>query len=453
MDSTPVDEDRSRPEWAPTRPLRATGSHRAPPRADDDSACRDTRTLPALKALPAGARNSMRHPAPAPPYPLARPDGWSSSGRWRVPDHLPALTGAPSAPELESTQPRAAAATPRFVATAGLRGQVVERAGVTILPGTGYLPVAPIQRTRSGLYVSAALVACLLVSLVGAVRVATTAGHQSRASALLAQDVNQDVNAVWVDQTTGQVVPASGTVPWQAGTSAAEVLGVGGASKPAGPPPAVATATNPPAAATNPPASAPAAAKPTAPPAAAPKVAGPQPTTPPKPAAPPPTAPPKPAAPTAPPAPAPPASGAILPAPVSPWPPQDPWMSVPGHAPYAVRDWAGDPMAAAFGQCTWWAQATRTSENLRGLGNARYWVGNAPLRGLKVGYTPVVNATVVFQPWVQGAGKDGHVAHVLALYPDGWFLISEMNAYGSGGGWGRVSFRYVHSGPGVAFIY
>jgi surface antigen len=110
-------------------------------------------------------------------------------------------------------------------------------------------------------------------------------------------------------------------------------------------------------------------------------------------------------------------------------------------------------MAAAFGQCTWWAQQTRMSENLRGLGNARYWAGNAPARGLRVGYAPVVGATVVFQPWVQGAGKDGHVAHVLALYPGGWFLISEMNAYGNGGGWGRVSFRYVHAGPGVAFIY
>ena len=169
-----------------------------------------------------------------------------------------------------------------------------------------------------------------------------------------------------------------------------------------------------------------------------------------KPTAPPPVAPPAPAAPAAPTSPA---GGGILPAPVNPWPPRDPWMSVPGHPPYAVRDWAGDSMAAAFGQCTWWAQATRRNENLRGLGNARYWAGNAPARGLRVGYTPVVDATVVFQPWVQGAGKYGHVAHVLALYPGGWFLVSEMNAYGNGGGWGRVSFRYVHTGPGVAFIY
>jgi len=87
------------------------------------------------------------------------------------------------------------------------------------------------------------------------------------------------------------------------------------------------------------------------------------------------------------------------------------------------------------------------------MGNARYWAGNAPRRGLRVGSVPIRGATVVFQPGVQGAAGAGHVAHVLALYPDGWFLISEMNAYVNGGGWGRVSYRYVHVGWGVSFIY
>jgi hypothetical protein len=32
-------------------------------------------------------------------------------------------------------------------------------------------------------------------------------------------------------------------------------------------------------------------------------------------------------------------------------------------------------------------------------------------------------------------------------------LISEMNFYFNGGGWGRVSYRYAHSGAGVAFVY
>ena len=37
--------------------------------------------------------------------------------------------------------------------------------------------------------------------------------------------------------------------------------------------------------------------------------------------------------------------------------------------------------------------------------------------------------------------------------PGGWFLISEMNFYWNGGGWGRVDYRFAHSGPGVYFIY
>jgi len=28
-----------------------------------------------------------------------------------------------------------------------------------------------------------------------------------------------------------------------------------------------------------------------------------------------------------------------------------------------------------------------------------------------------------------------------------------MSFYWNGGGWGRISFRYAHTGPGVAFIY
>jgi len=144
---------------------------------------------------------------------------------------------------------------------------------------------------------------------------------------------------------------------------------------------------------------------------------------------------------------------AISPAPVSPWPPRDPWMAVPGHQPYVVTEPAGDPFAGAIGQCTWWAQHERPDENLRGMGNARYWAGNAPLRGLHVGATPAAGATVVLQPGVQGAGADGHVAHVMALYPDGRLLVSEMNSYGNGGGWGHVSFRYVHTSAGVSFFY
>jgi hypothetical protein len=44
------------------------------------------------------------------------------------------------------------------------------------------------------------------------------------------------------------------------------------------------------------------------------------------------------------------------------------------------------------------------------------------------------------------------VAHVEAVYPGGWFLVSEMNFYANGGGWRRVDYRFAHAGAGVWFI-
>ena len=236
-------------------------------------------------------------------------------------------------------------------------------------------------------------------------------------------------NALGAEYAAPRQSAPTDTGAWQAYAQSVSSLGGGGASAPN------VNAVQPAPATTAPATTAPA---PTAPP---------QPTATARPQA---TATRAPAAP--PPAPQPPATG-ILPPPVHPWPPSNPWMRVPGHTPYPMHDYAGDPYAYAFGQCTWWAQYERRDENLRGMGNARYWAGNAPRRGLRVGTTPVVGSTAVFQPGVQGAGWAGHVAHVMALYPGGWFLVSEMNAYGNGGGLGWVSYRYVHTGPGVQFIY
>ena len=88
------------------------------------------------------------------------------------------------------------------------------------------------------------------------------------------------------------------------------------------------------------------------------------------------------------------------------------------------------------------------------LGNARYWAADAQQswRHLTVTSTPTPGSTVVFQPGVEGAGGGGHVAHVLAVFPDGWFELSEMNFYWSGGGWGRVDYRYAYVAWGVSFI-
>jgi surface antigen len=129
------------------------------------------------------------------------------------------------------------------------------------------------------------------------------------------------------------------------------------------------------------------------------------------------------------------------------------WTPPPGHPAYALPDYAGDPNAAYYGYCTWYAQYRQMGERLLNLGNAWQWAYNAPAHGLRVGTTPAVGATVVFQPGVEGAGGSGHVAHVEAVYGGGWFLISEMNMMWNGGGWGRVSYRYGLVEPGVSFIY
>ena len=143
----------------------------------------------------------------------------------------------------------------------------------------------------------------------------------------------------------------------------------------------------------------------------------------------------------------------ISPAPVRPWPPRWAYMYVPGHPSFKVNRPANGYYWWAFGQCTWWAQYKRQDENLRRMGNARYWAAGAASRGYRVGRTPRAGATVVFQPGVEGAGGAGHVAHVEKVYPGGWFLISEMNFYWNGGGWGRVSYRFVYARSGVSFIY
>lgn len=146
------------------------------------------------------------------------------------------------------------------------------------------------------------------------------------------------------------------------------------------------------------------------------------------------------------------AAGAISSPPVSPWPPAWAYESVPGYSAFGMNDVNGY-YSWAFGQCTWWAQYERKDENLMHLGNAQYWAGGAAARGYSIGWQPRVGATVVFQPGVQGAGGAGHVAHVVKVYPDNWFLISEMNFYWNGGGWGRVDYRFAHAGGGVQFIY
>lgn len=112
----------------------------------------------------------------------------------------------------------------------------------------------------------------------------------------------------------------------------------------------------------------------------------------------------------------------------------------------------GDVATYSYGWCTWGA-AHFAHDNLSGLGNADQWLGSAQRRGLPTGYSPRVGATVTFAPGVQGAGGAGHVAHVVGVYGNGWFMVEETDFSYNGGGFGIVSYRYAHSGSGVAFIY
>ena len=147
-------------------------------------------------------------------------------------------------------------------------------------------------------------------------------------------------------------------------------------------------------------------------------------------------------------------STTISAAPLHPWPPANQFkVYPPGYSSYGVASPRTTTITGLLASAPGGRSMQRGDENLRHMGNAEYWAGSAKARGYRVGSTPAVNATVVFQPGVQGAGGAGHVAHVVKVYPDGWFLVSEMNFYWNGGGWGRVDYRYAHAGSGVSFIY
>ena len=111
----------------------------------------------------------------------------------------------------------------------------------------------------------------------------------------------------------------------------------------------------------------------------------------------------------------------------------------------------------AYGQCTWYVATRRC---VPWSGSARDWYYNAAAMGYKEGHQPVVGAIVVFWPGGDGASSAGHVAYVEAVgpangIPNGEFKLSEMNYYGNGGGWDRVSYRVLpNNSSGIqGFIY
>jgi hypothetical protein len=99
-----------------------------------------------------------------------------------------------------------------------------------------------------------------------------------------------------------------------------------------------------------------------------------------------------------------------------------------------------------FGQCTYYVASRR---DVTWAGNAWQWFTAA--NGIRPeGHVPVAGAIVVFH-----TGWFGHVAYIESVNPDGSFVVSEMNFWGNGGGWGRVDHRAIPSNDGAVtgFIY
>jgi hypothetical protein len=97
---------------------------------------------------------------------------------------------------------------------------------------------------------------------------------------------------------------------------------------------------------------------------------------------------------------------------------------------------------SGFGWCNWWPEVLHPNQPDILWG-----------REYHRSSTPTPGAVVYFSPYVQGASSGGHYAQVVAVAPDHyWVLVTEMNFYWRGGGWQKVSYRYIHVGSGVTFI-
>lgn len=108
------------------------------------------------------------------------------------------------------------------------------------------------------------------------------------------------------------------------------------------------------------------------------------------------------------------------------------------------------PNLGVPGGCVWYVFNQRPDFYIPPTPYAMQFGWVAQQNGYRVGYTPAVNAIVVFQAGVQGASNMGHVAIVKAVYANGSFLIEEMN--GPRGAW-ATDYRVVWQSSGESFIY
>lgn len=102
-----------------------------------------------------------------------------------------------------------------------------------------------------------------------------------------------------------------------------------------------------------------------------------------------------------------------------------------------------------LGQCTWYVynRVAQTGKYIDPyLGNGGDWNDSAPGKGFTVTYTPVSGSAVVFEGDLSNGY--GHVGFVEHVYPDGSFLISEMNI----GSPYTMAWRILTPGPGLSFV-
>jgi surface antigen len=96
----------------------------------------------------------------------------------------------------------------------------------------------------------------------------------------------------------------------------------------------------------------------------------------------------------------------------------------------------------SMGYCTYYVASRRAVPS--NWGNASSWYYNAIASGYGVGTTPRAGAVA----WEFG----NHVAYVERVNGDGTVTVSEMNFFGNGGGWNRVSQRTT-SASKFKYIY
>lgn len=105
----------------------------------------------------------------------------------------------------------------------------------------------------------------------------------------------------------------------------------------------------------------------------------------------------------------------------------------------------------SYGYCTWYAY-NRRAQIGRPIGsfwgNASSWAYAAAAAGYGVTRgNPGVGDVM------QNGGGAGHVAVVEELHADGSIVVSEMNYYGNGGGWNRISYRSLDAGAASAYNF